>query len=400
MTTRRFKAFGILFAAVLVGLFLNACSYVAEKSAAFGTVSTPTPKAPKTITPHNITLLLPTTNGSLASSGKAISDGFLAAYYADHEAHKNKNLDINVVDTSVNPANKSATDFYNDSLMQGADIVVGPLTKQDVANLKARNDFPIPVLALNTLDNYQKQKSPNFYQFGLSPQDEVIQAADKINADNHKRIAILAPDTPWGQKLVGAFVTQFEHDGGQVVANMGYTETANLSTEIKSFLEVNGSEHRTDIDAFFLIAMPKEGRQIVPLLKYYFASELPQIYAISTIYSGSPNPSLDQDLNGVMFCDVPWVITNVDSLPKRIQNIRTKIATLSQNASKNNARLYALGADAYNIIAYFNDLTNSKSAKIRGATGILNIDEYNHVYRTLSWTTFAEGAPVLQNAQL
>ena len=38
--------------------------------------------------------------------------------------------------------------------------------------------LPVPTLALNTLDDYQSVSTYNFYQFGLSPRDEAVQAAD------------------------------------------------------------------------------------------------------------------------------------------------------------------------------------------------------------------------------
>src|SRR5205823_5983563 len=69
----------------------------------------------------------------------------------------------------------------------------------------------------------------------------------------------------------------------------------------------SAQKRRQDADMIFMIAPPEYARQIKPLLNYYYAGNLP-IYATSHVYQGIPNAALDNDLNGIQFCDMPWTI--------------------------------------------------------------------------------------------
>ena len=90
------------------------------------------------------------------------------------------------------------------------------------------------------------------------------------------------------------------------------------------------------------------GRQIRPLLRYFFAGNIP-VYATSQIYSGRPNPQRDADLNGVMFCDMPWVLSPSNLSPSSLARIQQQVQTAWPDSYANNAKLYALGVDAYRV---------------------------------------------------
>lgn len=348
------------------------------------------PQAATTI--HNVVLLLPM-SGELAATSKAINNGFLAAYYDIQQ--KRSGINIKVIDTS----NQDIVSVYNQAVAKGVDMVVGPLTKQEVAALATISPLPVPTLALNTLDNYYNKPIVNLYQFGLSPQDEAIQVAIKITQDGHHNVAVITPSNSWGQGLSVAFQRQLSLQGGQVIANMGYEAHDDFDLKIRGLLDINSAQlrkrsgqpiqHRQDIDAIFLIASPSTARQIIPLLKFYYAGNV-AIYAISSIYSGSPNPDLDRDLDGAVFCDMPWII-NFANLPLQLQDIRSKITTLWPDSSVANSRLYALGIDAFNVAIDFNQLLLNPKSGFSGATGVLFLDDYNHIYRKLNWATMREG---------
>ncbi len=50
----------------------------------------------------------------------------------------------------------------------------------------------------------------------------------------------------------------------------------------------------------FLLSYPSKARQIMPLLKYYYAGDVP-VYATSSVYTGGVNVMKDRDLNGIIF---------------------------------------------------------------------------------------------------
>jgi outer membrane PBP1 activator LpoA protein len=261
------------------------------------------------------------------------------------------------------------------------------------------------------LDNYSRNYAVNLYQFGLLPQDEAVQAADKMVEDHYDQAAIIFPENSWGDKIANAFREQYEGQGGTVVADLNYKSSLNLSKQVCNFLaqdptelcayrrkrkKIDSSEtlRRQDINAIFLVAPADKAQQIVPLLKFYYADDLP-VFAISSVFSGVSNPALDQDINGVYFCDIPWVVKKPESLSGELQAIYDKINTLYPNSSSY-SRLYALGIDAYKLAIELKFLLDGSEVGIQGATGTLYLDNYNHVYRKLQWVRMRDGVAVLQ----
>jgi hypothetical protein len=54
-------------------------------------------------------------------------------------------------------------------------------------------------------------------------------------------------------------------------------------------------------------------------------------------------------------------------------------------------RLYALGADAYRLATQINLLSLSSDMNIKGATGLLSVDDRGYINRRLQWATFVRG---------
>jgi uncharacterized protein len=349
---------------------------------------------------HHVVLLLPLSSPALGASSKAINNGFLAAFYARQE--QQRDINVKVMDTG----NKDVVAVYNQAVASGADVIVGPLTKQEVQSIAAFGGrvLPKPTIALNTLDTYQDRPVVNLYQFGLSPQDEAAQAAAKMVQDGYSNIALLSPNNAWGNKIASAFIGQLKSSGGKVVAALNYTKGKDLDLQIRDFLNITEEQiklshknktplvPRNDFNAVFVIAQPQEASQVIPLLKFYYTDSI-ALYSISALYAGFPRPANDQDLNGVVFCDMPWVLLNASELPGNLQNVRAKVSAMWPDAFSSNARLYALGIDAFNLAVSLSEVLSSPSAGVYGASGKLYLDGYNHIYRELQWVKMQQGVP-------
>jgi ABC-type branched-subunit amino acid transport system substrate-binding protein len=389
--------------AVLCSLMLFGCGTISGFSSRDLTIKPQTERPPVPANVRNVALLLPL-NGTLAVTGKAIRNGFLAAYYNHQEKNANTTapaVNIKVTDTS----GKNILEVYKKVVASGVDVIVGPLTKQEVDALAAMgNALPVPTIALNTLSNYQRHPVANLYQFGLLPQDEAQQVATKMFQDGHQQIGVLMPENQRGQSIFNVFKSEFARQGGKIIATVDYSAQDDLDLKIQQFLQMNYDEirhkaavksYRRDISAIFLITeTTNAARQIVPLVRFYTNGKL-SMYAISSIYSGFARPEVEQDLNKVTFCDMPWTIDNGASLDPALQEIRGKISGLFPDALKNNTRLYALGVDAYNVAVSLNKLINEPSVGFNGATGRLFLDGYNHIYRQLQWTTMKQSGQPL-----
>jgi len=354
---------------------------------------------------QHIALLVPTT-GQLASAGTAIRNGFFAAYYQA----KKENTNAPTI-TVYNTADQPILSVYQKALSQGADFVVGPLTKSNITTLSQSSALAVPTLALNTID--KEKPVAHFYQFGLSPLDEAQQIALRAWDQHDVNAAIIAPDNSWGTGIANAFSKQWLQLGGRIVANLPYKNHQTLNSDIQQFLNITLAQknkqdlrwllrekfrylprRRQDIDMIFLIAQPSYARQILPLLKFYFAGDLP-IYTTSTIYAGMPNARRDHDLNGLIFCDMPWVLDQRAQLPADLSDIQQQINTIWHRSYQRHPKLYALGIDSFDVI---NKLANLKALPqfgMNAASGTLYLNNQGHLYRELQWAQMRNGKPTL-----
>lgn len=354
-------------------------------------VVTPVPiPSPPPTQPQQVALLLPL-QGNLSNAGQAIKEGFLAAYQAD--TNSMRPAKINVIDSNQS---SDVQGTYQQAVSQGNDIVVGPLTKPHVQAISNMGRLPVAVLALNNLDPNQPTP-PNFYQFGLSPLDEARQAAGLAWQNGHRAALIIVPQSPWGQTVNSAFRDQWQAVGGTVTDTLFYSNnTQALDGQIRKLLHFNQPAdtramptRRKDFDVIFLAADPQTAREIRPLLKFYYAGDI-SIYATSLVYSGTPQPASDNDLNGIVFCDAPWVFGGKGPTAA----LRQQLSLLWSNNFQQNARLYALGVDAYQVSMQLRNLATSPQQTIDGATGILSLNDQHRIVRQLVCAQFQNGIPV------
>lgn len=325
-------------------------------------------------TPQHVALLVPL-KGTSSKAGQAIAKGFQDA--ADQNTDLMKPV-IDVVDTSQYNNIQQA---YEHVIEQGADFIVGPLFKTDVQVLNQIGDLKVPVLALNYLGHAQSPVE-HLYQFGLSPLDEARQAAGLARKNGCQSALVFVPQGEWGASIAKAFRDEWLALGGDVKGVLNYSiNDKHFSDDVRRFLHFQQASkksvpsRRQDFDMVFLAANPKAARIIDPLLKFYYVSDVP-IYATSLVYSGKPSPDLDNDLNGIMFFDSPWVFQD-------------------NKEENSNSRLYALGLDAYSVALHLNDLENQEP--FTGATGTLYLSSENRIVRKLQCVQFHDGTPILIN---
>ena len=140
---------------------------------------------------------------------------------------------------------------------------------------------------------------------------------------------------------------------------------------------------RNDIDFIFLLANPRQGRQINPTLAFHFADDIP-VYSMPSIYDGEDNQAENRDLNGIVFADAPWILSPKSELNNSIEeNLRKKRGALK--------RLRALGIDSFRLYARLNQFYDGDTVSIRGATGLLTVSENQIINRKLETAEFING---------
>lgn len=350
--------------------------------------------------PEKIALALPL-NGPLASAGKAIRDGFLAAYYLDKTADRSK-TDIRILDTSTG---KPFTELYRELSSQDTDLVVGPLEKEALASLSTMNTLTVPTLGLN----YLPEGTPvpdGLYQFGLSAEDEARQIADRLTADNIDQVLVLIPQGQWGDRVEAALLQQMGVDGGTVLDIerfypednlravtadlLGITTSRNRAIQVERTIGLNVEfepRRRQDAEAIVMVAEPTIARQLKPLFAFYFGGDLP-VYAPSIVYEGTADPARDRDLDQVLFTDVPWVLGETNDL--RAQASRYLSGTRGQLG-----RLFAMGADVWQLSKRLPLLRQVENTALQGQTGVLTMNPEGSIHRRQLWARFQNGTPVL-----
>lgn len=391
--------------------------------------------------PQHIALLLPL-SGSLADAAATIRDGFLAAYYS--HGGDARRTSVRIYDTAAPDAN--IWSLYSEALRNGADFIVGPLNKTAVTTLAKADRLQVPVLALNFTDDQPANatavnpgagstaptpgvapdpdqaaaeagaaaspKAPpaNFYQFSLAPEDEARQVAERASLEGMIRAVALVPEGDWGDRLLNAFSTRFQQLGGEVLDAERYNvSNSDFSQPIRRMLNLDESRarynmlrritgkdiefqprRRQDVDFVFVAGFPRQARLIVPQLRFYHAAGLP-VYATSHVYSGTPDPRDDEDMDGLVFCDMPWVLEQKGDLDP----LHQQIASLWPQNLERFARLYAFGIDAFNVIPYLQWLHQEPYERLAGETGSLYMGADNRIHRSLEWARFIDGLPAV-----
>lgn len=381
-------------------LFLSSCNNAHSPTSSNTPTWQPAPaKAARIAHPQQIALLLPL-SGPLAPYANAIRNGFTAAAQ-EQRVHSNDVPTINVIDTT----GKNIVDSYNTAVAQGASLIVGPLEKNDVAMLNNDQSLSVPVIALNTTQDDVRVNN-KIYEYALSPENEAQQAAIKNYQDGHRAVIILAPNNPWGHRLTTAFSTQWKSMGGSIVATQYYEGIPSLSRKISNVLGINNEyrddhtvstmlrervryipQRRQDFDSIFMVATPTAAKQIKPLLRFYFAGNIP-VYTTSQINAGSQDR--EHDLDGIQFCEMPWVLAP-NRMPAYVRAIQQNIQHTYPNNYAGLSKFYAMGVDAFTLATDLNHLPTQPPGQ-PGATGSLYLAQNHHIERTLMWAKYVNGS--------
>ncbi len=345
---------------------------------------------------RRLAALLPV-SGDYAPIGQALRAGIEARMRAQPP---DEVPELRIYDTG-DPA-RDVGELYRQAVAEGAERIVGPFRKEAVARLARADAAFAPTVSLNYLPAAAGAPAA-LVQFGLLPEDEALQAAERALADGRRAAAVFAPADDWGRRLADAFAARFEAGGGAVRSRAFYFPGASdYAATIKDALRLSAGERRRqaveealgrevvapptrrrDLDMVFLAGAPRSARLFKPQLDFYRAADLP-VYATSHVYAGVPSPLQDQDLDGIRFCDLPLVLDE-----------RLAAARDAGPRARQLPRFAALGADAYLLAMNLDYLRLRPRARLEGWTGTLSLREGRRVFRALlPWAQFRRGRAV------
>jgi outer membrane PBP1 activator LpoA protein len=352
--------------------------------------------------PAQVAVLLPL-NGPLAEQANAILNGILLVYYSN----RSKNFPtptLRIYDTS---ANNNVAAIYQQAIQDGAQFVIGPLTKSNVDKLKSHGQVTVPTLALNY--GLNDTTINNFYEFALSPENDAEQIVARVATQPNLRALIMTPAGQWGKNVATAFEQAWTAHHNIVVGTLTFDSNKILTNDIGKVLHIDESNarqaalqrlvghklkfsprRRQDVDIIFINAFPAQAREILPLLRFYYAGSIP-VYATSIVYTGMPNAQHDKDLNNLQFTIMPWVITPT----LEAQALRKQAETLWSKNFKSNSQLYGFGIDAYDAMIRLNQTKKLPANGLPGNSGTLMLQKDHRIRANLLWAQFQQGLPVV-----
>ncbi|KGI77066.1 penicillin-binding protein activator [Oleiagrimonas soli] len=362
-----------------------------------GTVMPGQPQGQGYRNPGKVALLLPLT-GSLARAATLIREGFFTAYFNDSVGGQHR-PQVKVYDSGGTPAQSVAA--YQQAVQDGAQQIIGPLTREDVAAVVGQASLPVPVLALNHPDT-TRVPPPGVNEFGLLPETEGASVADHMLTQGLKRAYVVVSTEDFAQRAGQAFAREFTAQGGQIVGQLSLDpKTINVSQQLATIAppaaSARASTDKQAADAYnqrvaqlengsgiFISMRPEQARLVMPQLR--LAQMRQPVFATSHVYGGYDNPDADRDLDGVTFCDAPWLFDAQPGLPSR-----SAIANLLPATSASGARLFAFGMDAWSLTPYLDFLRSHPGSYVPGATGQLVEDDFGRIQRVLTWARFDNG---------
>jgi outer membrane PBP1 activator LpoA protein len=351
------------------------------------------------VPPGKVAVLLPG-SGRLKAASEAIRDGLMSAYLENPGGAE-------IMFFPTGDSEQSAISAYFNALDAGVDWIIGPLRKESIRAMLNLAGMATPVMALNDLpDEYV---APDYLSgqvtgISLSQEDEAMAVAGHAAALGYQKAIVMAPEGAWGERMAWAFESEFLQDDTEIVAAMRYLETQNdHSAMLERALKIDESKargqrlentlqvqlefeptRRTDVDVIFMAANSTQARLIRPQLRFHDAGDIP-VYATGRVFSGQPDPTRNQDLNGVRFPATPWQLahTSKDEIPD-LQSIRA--GTLGS--------LYALGRDAWNILPWLELMNKDPDFGFPGKAGTFQSVGGNTLLREPAWAEFRRGIPI------
>ncbi|MBK5071546.1 penicillin-binding protein activator [Budviciaceae bacterium CWB-B4] len=331
----------------------------------------------------NIALLLPLT-GSGSKFSPAIQEGFNTAKSLSTTG---AGTQVKVYDTGSKPVEELLAQAEQD----GASVIVGPLIKTEVEKL-AQSPSTLNMLALNQPEKLSDR--PNICYFALSPEDEAADAARHINAQGKTSPLIIAPRGNLGDRVARAFADQWSQFGGNSARVQYFSNQTGLrdalsggrgmSAEGQPITLSSGVTGTISgpVDAIYIVATQPELALIKPMLDMSKASKSAGLYASSRSYQAGAGPDFRFEMEGLQFSEIPMLV----GLSPAISQAAGKYSS-----DYTLARLYGMGADAWELANHFAEISQLPDFKLSGSTGILSADNNCVVHRQLPWIQYRQG---------
>jgi hypothetical protein len=309
--------------------------------------------------PLRVALILPLETPAFARAADAVRVGFLAAATA---AGSEANVLV------IPHGEDGVLGAIETARAGGADVIVGPLVRDDV-NTVAQLALDLPfTVALNQVEE-GVSSLPYLYTFSLGVESDARLIARRLHANGAHNVAVVSADTPLMRRFASAFAGEWLLAGGSPPAAYRFEPNPDVLRGMRREIMRSGSDG-------VLLAVDSAS---ATLAKPYLGT-LPA-YATGLVFD-QETQAVMRDLDGLTLVEIPWVLTpyapEFANLPKR------------DFPSYSLTRLYALGLDAYRVSQSF-----SAGPPVRfsmdGATGHVTLTEGRQFAREGRFAVYRAG---------
>ena len=342
--------------------------------------------------PRRIALLLPL-SGRLANAGARVRDGFLAAYYA---AGPLPSQSVVLYDTGA----ATVDALYEDAMAGGADAIVGPLSKENVARMWALDPIT-PTVTLNSIagrDGVGRHPDPpRLVQFALAVEDEGRALADRTAADGRRRIMVFRARTDWSERAVAALEKGLPETVELVDIGV-FPDIKEVTTVVGAAFAIEESQarrtalarlfagrrveftarRRADIDAVVALLDGDHADSLAAALRFHYAADVPVYGSSQVLREGAPA------LEGMHVCDTPWRL-----YPSRLKGVLQGPFRGVRGPAES---LFAFGVDAFRIVNRLPWLAASVEHRIMGGSGALWLAGDGLIRREPAWAVVRDGS--------
>lgn len=352
-----------------------------------------------------VALLLPLSSNQpqVTTAARLIRDGFMSGISRQPEAGRPV---VRVYDTAA----LTVPTALKNARADGADLVVGPLTKPEVQAAVDERPGNLPMLLLNQLAGNVPTGS-NIYQYALAPEDEARQIARQMVATGRRNALVLTPANDWGTRVAAAFADEIGRGGGIVAAQTTYDmNSSDPTARVTAVLGIDDSNSRNerlrsitgarfgfeprprpDIDAIFLAGYAPDTagmlnplRLIYPVLNRY-AEHLPTFMTQDGLEADA---GANRDLLGMYVLDTPWALDATGP----VADLRTATEPAWRASGTRQSRYFAFGHDAASLASAIR--RPGTNWPLPGLTGRLSLTPEGRVERNLQWARVGSSGQV------
>lgn len=341
--------------------------------------------------PQNIAVLLPL-SGQFRQHAQAIQNGVMAA------AGSRPDSKLFFIDS-----NQDSQTITQQLHSKNIDFVIGPLLREQVEQFSNSEEWQWPTLFLNSKTASIAAKPERFY-FALSMEDEASQMAQLFQQKNYQRPVVIYASNNISQRIAQQFSEQWQQAGHSAPEQYPFAAKEELEALVTRLLETDNSKERIreisgliakktesdpysrlDIDAIYLIADPVQTRLFKPFIDVSVSQTAPRlpVYASSRSHSTGIDRTDQRDLNGLTFTEMPWMLGEQSGLA-----LREQYQNLFPDQDETLQRLFAMGFDAFQLIASLKQQQRFPAIAFPGMTGQLKLTADGTVQRQLSWAGY------------